>query len=318
MTLTRRSVLGTLAAASGVAAKAQKPPQQNWKPKLGLLARYSEANIEFARQEGFTSLQLSGIGGKKQDDAELEKIKAVIQRSGLYVSSLLEVQNHIAPEPAARAKGNERFIEVLEACGKLGVAGVGTSSGNMPGRPLKEQVDEIVRVYTEKYFPVCQKYNVKILWEPWAGGPNIATGPVGYEALFKAFGDTPYIGLQYDPSHLEWQMMDPVQCARDYVGKIHDVHLKDTEIFWPVLRRVGIQPLDNTKWWRFRLPGSGSIKWEQLFAVLKEAGFQGALNIEHEDDTYYPLYQGKSPDFTEKGKEGFRIAHRFLKQFIPA
>ena len=41
-----------------------------------------------------------------------------------------------------------------------------------------------MRVYTEKYFPLCQKLNVKILWEPWAGGPNIATGPVGYEALF--------------------------------------------------------------------------------------------------------------------------------------
>ena len=111
---------------------------------------------------------------------------------------------------------------------------IGTQSGTMPGRPLQEQVDEIVRVYTEKYFPVCQKHNVRILWEPWAGGPNIATGPVAYEALFKAFGDSPYVGLQFDPSHLQWQMMDPVQCARDFADKIYDVHLKDVEILWPV------------------------------------------------------------------------------------
>ena len=82
-----------------------------------------------------------------------------------------------------------------------------------------------------------------MLWEPYAGGPNIATGPVGWEALFKAFGDSPHVGLQFDPSHLVWQFMDPVQAARDFVDKIYDVHLKDTEILWHVLRRTGgIQP----------------------------------------------------------------------------
>ena len=72
-----------------------------------------------------------------------------------------------------------------------------------------------MRVYSEKYFPACQKHRVRILWEPYAGGPNVATGPVGYERLFKAFGNSPYVGLQYDPSHLVWQMMDPIQAARD-------------------------------------------------------------------------------------------------------
>ena len=52
---------------------------------------------------------------------------------------------------------------------------------------MQQQVDEIVKVYTEKYFPVCEKNKVRILWEPYAGAPTIATGPVGWEALFKAF-----------------------------------------------------------------------------------------------------------------------------------
>ena len=32
-------------------------------------------------------------------------------------------------------------------------------------------------------------------------------------------------------------MMDPIQTARDFVDKIYDVHLKDTEVRWDVLRR---------------------------------------------------------------------------------
>ena len=82
--------------------------------------------------------------------------------------------------------------------------------------------------------------------------------------------------------------MDPVQCARDFVDKIWDVHLKDCEILWHVLRKTGINPLDNARWWRFRLPGSGIVDWKGFFTVLQEAGYQGAMNIEHEDEFYYP------------------------------
>jgi sugar phosphate isomerase/epimerase len=157
---------------------------------------------------------------------------------------------------------------------------------------------------------------VKILWEPWAGGPNIATGPVGFEALFKAFGDSPWVGLQYDPSHLVWQMMDPIQCARDFANRIYAVHLKDAEIRRAVLRRVGINPPDNTPWWRFRLPGMGAVDWPAFFTVLMEAGFAGPMNIEHEDGFYGWPYAGD--EFSTDYKAGFRVAHAYLRQFMPA
>ena len=65
-------------------------------------------------------------------------------------------------------------------------------------------------LYTRNTFASCEKNKVRVLWEPYAGGPNIATGPVGWEALFKAFENSPHVGLQFDPSHLIWQFMDPV------------------------------------------------------------------------------------------------------------
>ena len=314
MTYTRRTLLSTLAAS---AALAQTRRPRNWKPKLGILTQYSEANVEFARKEGFTSLQLN-VGGRLPADAPddvVAKVKDNITRSGLYLSSLMISENHTAPDPAARTAINTRFVKVIELAAKLGVPYVGTMSGNMPGRKLNEQVDEIVRIYTEKYFPLCQKHNVKITWEPYAGGPNIATGPVGYEALFKAFGDSPYVGLLFDPSHLVWQFMDPVACARDFVDKIWDVHLKDCEILWYVLRKTGINPLNNARWWRFRLPGSGIVDWKGFFSVLEEAGYQGAMNIEHEDAFYYPNYE--AGNFTEPYKAGFRVAHEYLRQYVP-
>jgi sugar phosphate isomerase/epimerase len=314
MSYTRRTMLGALAATAAAAQTRKRVP---WKPKLGILTQYSESNIDFAKQEGFTSLQLS-VGRTLPVDASdglIAQVKGHIDRTGLYVSSLMVTENHIAPDPAARAAANARFVKAIELAGKMKVPYIGTMSGNMPGRKLNEQVDEIVRVYTEKYFPLCEKHNVKLCWEPWAGGPNIATGPVGYEALFKAFNDSPYVGLLFDPSHLQWQFMDPVQAARDFVDKIWDVHLKDAEILWYVLHRTGINPLNNARWWRFRLPGSGIVDWKGFFTVLEEAGYQGALNIEHEDEFYYPAYDGA--EHTPQYRAGFRVAHRYLRQYIP-
>jgi sugar phosphate isomerase/epimerase len=110
--------------------------------------------------------------------------------------------------------------------------------------------------------------------------------------------------------------MDPVQAARDFADKIFDVHLKDTEILWHVLRRTGIQPPTNVRWWRFRVPGYGSVDWKGFFSVLAEAGYTGAMNIENEDEFYYPPYEANG-DFTPQFKRGFKVAHEFLKTLVP-
>jgi len=300
--------------AAAAALQAQGAHNRNWTPKLGVLCDYSDANLEFVKAQGFTSMQVN-LDPAKFDEAGAAALKDKLQRSGLYVSCMGVNGNHIDPDPAARARMNDYTVKCIELCGKLGIPNIGGQSGQIKGRPLKEQVDEIERVYTEKYFAACEKNKVRILWEPWAGGPNIATGPVAWEALFKAFNNSPHVGLQFDPSHLQWQFMDPIQAAREFVDKIYDVHLKDTEILWPVVRRAGIEPVNGAQWWRFRLPGDGCVDWKGLFTVLAEAGYAGAMNIENEDGFFYPAYS--HGDFTAQFKRGFRVAHAFLKTLVP-
>jgi len=311
VTITRRTILAALPAAAALAQRGAKP----WKPKLGVLGEYTDANLEFVKAEGFTSMQLR-LDPDKYDDAAIAALKSKIQRAGIYISSLAVDGNHIDPDPAKRAQQNAYAAKCIELCGKLGIPNIGGQSGTIKERPLAQQVDEIVKVYTEKYFPLCEKYNVRVLWEPYAGGPNIATGPVGWEALFKAFNDSPHVGLQFDPSHLVWQFMDPVAAAREFASKIYDVHLKDTEILWHLVHRGGIQPVNNQRWWRFRVPGYGSVDWKGFFSVLSEVGYTGAMNIENEDQFYYPANDAEG-NFTEQYKRGFEVAHEFLKTLVP-
>ena len=74
-------------------------------------------------------------------------------------------------------------------------------------------------------------------------------------------------------------------------------------------------PRWQTAYGRWRVPGNGAVDWKAFFGVLAENGYTGAMNIENEDEFYYPAYdQG---NFTPQFKRGFRVAHEFLKTLVP-
>lgn len=290
-------------------------PHPEWKPRLGILGKFTLNNVEFARAQGFTNMILNGPDVNSTDQ-DIEHMRSVLKQNEMNVSAFQVTQNHIAPDPAQRAKENAHFVKSIELAGRLGVPYIGTASGKDASKPFARQIDETIRVYTEQYFPACERNHVRILWEPWPEGPNLATSPVGYDALFKGFNNSPYVGLQYDPSHLVRQFMDPIQTAWDYVDKIYDVHLKDTEIFPHLLKSGGITPVNGQHWWTYRIPGCGSINWSEFFSVLQSHGYQGAMSIEHEDP-FYGADDNPGPDFSEPYKVGFIMGKRYLNQFVP-
>jgi sugar phosphate isomerase/epimerase len=321
--MTRRTLVGSLTAGAALSAqtRAPRPVHVEWRPKLGVLGRYTPNNVAFANANGFTNMildagQRSTLSADTITDSQVQDIKNTLQKYQMQVSAFQLTVNHIDPDPAKRESTNAYFVKAIELAGKLGVPYIGSASGKDASKPFPQQVDEVVKIYNEKYFKACERNHVRILWEPWPDGPNIATSPAGYEALFKGFANSPYVGLQYDPSHLVRQFMDPIQTARDFVDKIYDVHLKDTEIMYPALRAAGITPVDGRRWWRYRIPGMGSINWREFFTVLQEVGYTGAMSIEQED----PLYGGESnhgADFSEEFKVGFIMSKRYLAQYVP-
>jgi sugar phosphate isomerase/epimerase len=317
--MTRRTLVSSLALAA--AAKAAKPVHPEWKPLLGVLGPYTPNNVAWTKAQGFTNMILgsgprSTLDAETITDAQIAEVKATLQQHQMHVSALQVGGDSINPDPARRARSNHYFVKAIELAGKLGVSYIGTQSGKDAAKPFQQQVDEIVRVYNEQFFPACQQYKVRILWEPYPEAANIATSPVGFAALFKGFGDSPYVGLQYDPSHLVRQFMDPIQTARDFADKIYDVHLKDTEILWPVLRAGGINPVNKARWWRYRIPGMGSINWREFFSVLQDIGYTGAMSVEQEDDLY-GASNNPGPDFSDDFKVGLSMAKRYLNQYVP-
>jgi sugar phosphate isomerase/epimerase len=100
------------------------------------------------------------------------------------------------------------------------------------------------------------------------------------------------IGANFDPSHLVWQGIDPIEAIRELgrAGAIFHAHAKDTYVDRANVRRNGV--LDTKRYdqvvdraWTFRTVGygHGESMWRGLVSALRVAGYDGVLSIEHED-----------------------------------
>jgi len=155
--MTRRKLLGGAAAVSAVHQVARAA---EWKPKLGILAPFTESNVRFAKEEGFTNMILAGTRGSTLDagkttDAQIATVKSTVAKYQMNVSAFQASQDHINPDPEKRRQDNDYFVKLIELAGKLGIPYIGTSSGKDVTKPFQQQVSEIVRVYEERYFKAC-------------------------------------------------------------------------------------------------------------------------------------------------------------------
>ncbi len=93
-------------------------------------------------------------------------------------------------------------------------------------------------------------------------------------------------GFNFDPSHLHWQGVDPVEFIRAFPDRIYHVHIKDA--ITTLNGRSGILAShlnfgDSRRGWDFRSPGRGGVNFEEIIRALNEIGYTGPLSIEWED-----------------------------------
>ncbi len=252
-------------------------------------------------------------------EADAEATRKLMAESGLELSSIAFYDNNLHPDPAERSAINAHVGRCIDAAALLGCPTVGTFVGRDPGRPVAENLAEAEEVFA----PLVDKAGqagVKLIiencvmegWHPDGYPGNLAYSPELWEWMFS-------IGLylNYDPSHLLWMGIDPVEAVRPYINRIPHAQAKDIQLDRGARNRYGWpgQAIDrpdpwDVGWWRYRVPGRGDVDWGTLVDVLYEGGFDGVLSVEHED----PLWGGTE----DRIKIGLRIAHDTLRPLIVA
>lgn len=97
--------------------------------------------------------------------------------------------------------------------------------------------------------------------------------------------DPEYVSLLYDTGHFAYCGEDPLEMVKKYVGRIRHVHLKDIrpEVVEKV-RKEELSFLDGVRLGTFTVPGDGCIDFAPIFQVLEDAGYEGYMLVEAEQD----------------------------------
>ncbi|WFR66912.1 sugar phosphate isomerase/epimerase [Curtobacterium flaccumfaciens] len=303
--------------------------------KLGMLTACLpgwplERIAAFAAEQGYERLEVGvwpGTGGRDFEaahlpvatftEADAEATRALLDRTGLEISAFAYYENNLHQDLGHRASVHEHLKHAIDAAQVLGVPYVGTFIGRDNTKSVRENMrlgdqvlPELVDYAGEHDVQLIIENCVMEGWHPTATRATSRTPPSFWDWV-TGLG----FGLNWDPSHLTWIGIDPVETILPFAEHIVHAQAKDLELF-PAKRNEygffgkvdkGDDPWDMG-WWRFRVPGRGVVDWARVVDRLYEAGFDGTLSVEHED----PLWGGTD----EKVVEGLRIAHRTLRPLI--
>jgi sugar phosphate isomerase/epimerase len=154
--------------------------------------------------------------------------------------------------------------------------------------PVSEEMIEEGFAYFAKMwnpiFDVFDECGVKFALE--VHPTEIAFDIVTAKRALQAVNNRETFGFNYDPSHLYWQMVDPVFFINEFAERIYHVHMKDAAL--QLNGRAGIlaSHLDfghKDRGWDFRSLGHGGINFEEIIRALNHAGYNGPLSVEWED-----------------------------------
>jgi sugar phosphate isomerase/epimerase len=269
-----------------------------WPASGGEARRY--AGTSHVDVEGMTKARASEIAGALAD-------------KGIAISGLGYYPNPLHVDADYRDRVISHLKKVIVAAGMMKVPVVNTFVGGDRTLTVDQNWERAQQIFPEivKHardngvllaFENCPMIFTK---DEWPGGHNIAYSPKIWRRIFETWDND--VGMNFDPSHLVWQMIDNARFIREFGARMVHVHAKDLMIDRDGLYENGVMSM-GIGWQIPRMPGLGDINWAEIFAGLYRVGYDGPVIIEHEDRTF----EGTD----EHVKRGFLLARDILRPFV--
>ena len=151
-------------------------------------------------------------------------------------------------------------------------------------------------------FDVFDKCGVKFALE--VHPTEIAFDYYSTRKLLEVFEYRETLGINFDPSHLIWQGMDPAMFLYDFADRVYHVHIKDAAV--NLNGRNGILGShitfgDPRRGWNFVSPGHGDVDFDKIIRIRNVKGYDGPLSVEWEDSGMDRIFGGtEACAFTKK------------------
>jgi len=273
------------------------------------------------QQWGFDGLELACWGDHFEVDKALaqndycSKKRALLER---YNMQVFAISNHLVGQavldridqrhksilpgyvwgdgdPAGvNDRAAKAMMDAARAAQKLGVGVVNGFTGSsiwhllysFPPVP-QAMIDEGFKLLAERFNPILDVFGecgVKFALE--VHPTEIAFDLYTAERAVETLKGREEFGFNFDPSHLIWQGVDPVEFIRRFGDRIYHVHMKDAIV--KLNGKSGILSShlnfgDPRRGWDFRSVGRGGVNFEEIVRALNEVGYKGPLSVEWED-----------------------------------
>ncbi len=257
---------------------------------------------------------VSHIDVANLDEPKANSILEYCQSRGVEISSLAYYPNTMDPDPEKRAFNISHLKKVIDASKLLQVGMVTTFIGRDQSKDVEENLADFERTWPE-IVEYAEIRDVKIAIEncpmlfgrdQWPGGQNLASSPKIWREMFRIIPSANF-GINYDPSHFVWQMMDYLKPLYEFKDRIFHVHFKDVKLFKEKLDQVGVMayPLE---FMAPKLPGQGDVNWGAFVSALHDIGYDGYACVEVEDRAFE-----SSP---AKIMDSLYLSARYLDQYV--
>ncbi|MBG1232351.1 sugar phosphate isomerase/epimerase family protein [Aestuariivirga litoralis] len=284
----------------------------DWAGSVGFealeVACWPAAAGETRRYAGTSHINVDGLSKGKASE-----ITGALKDKGVSISGLGYYPNPLHADAEHRAQVIGHLKKVISAAALMKVPVVNTFLGGDRTLNVDENWRRAEGIFGEVVshakdngvMLAIENCPMIFSYDEYPGGHNIAYSPKIWRRMFETWGKD--IGMNFDPSHLIWQMIDPVRFIHEFGERMVHVHAKDLMIDQDKLYENGIMSL-GIGWQVPRMPGLGDVKWNDIFAALYRAKYDGSVIIEHEDRTF----EGTD----EKVKRGFLLARDILRPFV--
>jgi sugar phosphate isomerase/epimerase len=193
-----------------------------------------------------------------------------------------------------RQRAAEEMKATARAAAKLGVGTVIGFTGSAVWKyvamfpPVSEAVIEAgYDDFAARWNPILDVFDAEgVRFAHEVHPSEIAYDYWSTHRALEAVGHRTAFGLNWDPSHMVWQDIDPAAFLWDFRDRIYHVDCKDTRRRFDGRNgRLGshLPWGDPRRGWDFVSTGHGDVPWEDCFRVLGRIGYAGPISVEWED-----------------------------------
>ena len=222
------------------------------------------------------------------EERDVAPVMDAMAATGQVTSMLCFSPNFTHPDSAERRRQVERQKRAIDLSVRIGARYCRTLSGQKyPGLTLEEGVARAAACIGDALEYAARRDVVLCLENHYKVGewryPEFAQQEQPYLALLEALPDTPYLGVQYDPSNAVIGGFDPVAFLDKIKHRVVTVHASD-RFLAPGTTLDDIRSHDGTVGYPDRMThgetGRGTNDYDAIFRLLRDAGFAGWISVE--------------------------------------